>query len=243
MWMQEEFGYSIGQASLAFSCASFAYAIGSPLAGSVTDCVPTEKRKYMINAALYLCGFSSMTIGKWQLSLDLSVRRVIAYIFCSQEGLCSTFLQAPVLPTMQEAAHKADKEHKLRQYGYIVTKVADDHNVDYGSEAEGDREKIDEIDEMTTNITTSLFTTIRMGGAILGPAVGAEIVAKDGFRTAIPFWGLVMLIGGVVYSAQLLVWALLWGSSSATQPNRTNDSAATREEHETERERLIPDSN
>ena len=236
MWMQEEFGYSIGQASLAFSCASIAYAIGSPLAGSVTDCVPTEKRKYMINAALYLCGFSSMTIGNWQLSLDVSVRRVIAYVFCCQEGLCSTFLQAPVLPTMQEAAQKAEKEHKLRRYGYVATKVAEDHDVDGGSKVEEDKE---EIDEMTTNITTSLFTTIRMGGAILGPAVGAEIVARDGFRTAIPFWGLVMLIGGVVYSAQLLVWAALWGSRSAATPNRINESAASREENETERERLI----
>jgi MFS family permease len=45
MWMQEEFGYTIGQASLAFSCASFAYACGSPLAGSVSDCVPKPKRK------------------------------------------------------------------------------------------------------------------------------------------------------------------------------------------------------
>ena len=239
MWMQEEFGYSIGQASLAFSCASFAYAIGSPLAGSVTDCVPTEKRKYMINAALYLCGLSSMSIGKWQLSLDVSVRQVIAYIFCAQEGLCSTFLQAPVPPTMQDAAHKADKEHKLRRYGYTATKIVD-QTVDCVNEAEG---KVDDIDEMTTNITTSLFTTIRMGGAILGPAVGAEIVAKDGFRTAIPFWGLVMLIGGLVYSAQLLVWVLVWGSSSATKPNRIDDSAATREEHETERERLISDTN
>jgi|EP01043_Picozoa_sp_COSAG02_P041802 MFS family permease len=238
MWMQEEFGYSIGQASLAFSCASIAYAIGSPLAGSVTDCVPTDKRKYMINAALYLCGFSSMTIGKWQLSLDVSVRRVIAYVFCSQEGLCSTFLQAPVLPTMQDAAQKADKEHRLRRYGYITTKVAENHDVVGGSEAEEDRE---EVDEMTTNITTSLFTTIRMGGAILGPAVGAEIVAKDGFRTAIPFWGLAMLIGGVIYSAQLLVWAVLWGPSS--KPSRTNDSLATREDLETERQRLVSDTN
>ena len=27
---------------------------------------------------------------------QVSVRRVVAYIFCAQEGLCSTFLQAPV---------------------------------------------------------------------------------------------------------------------------------------------------
>lgn len=239
MWMQEEFGYTIGQASLAFSCASIAYAIGSPLAGSVTDCVPTEKRKYMINAALYLCGISSMTIGNWQLRLDVSVRRVIAYVFCCQEGLCSTFLQAPVLPTMQEASQKARKEHKLRRYGYIGTKVVEDYDVVGGSEVEEHKEV---IDEMTTNITTSLFTTIRMGGAILGPAVGAEIVASDGFRTAIPFWGLAMLIGGVVYSTQLLIWAALWGSSSAAMPNQTDESVATREENETERERLISDT-
>ena len=76
------------------------------------------------------------------------MRRVIAYVFCCQEGLCSTFLQAPVLPTMQEAAQKADKEHKLRRFGYIVTsKVVGDHDAD-------DEEEQEEIDEMTTNITS-----------------------------------------------------------------------------------------
>ena len=49
---------------------------------------------------------------------------------------------------MQEAAQKADKEHKLRRFGYVVTsKVAGDHATD-------DEEEQEEIDEMTTNITS-----------------------------------------------------------------------------------------
>jgi hypothetical protein len=82
--------------------------------------------------------------------------KVVAYMFCSQEGLCSTFLQAPILPTMQDAAHAADRAHKLQRFGY-------------SSKGSGEaEEEEEEQDEMTTNITTSVFTTIRMGGAILG---------------------------------------------------------------------------
>eukprot|EP01044_Picomonas_judraskeda_P018878 COSAG03_NODE_3849_length_1796_cov_1.177961_2_plen_190_part_00 len=72
----------------------------------------------MINGALYFCGCSSMSIGEYQLRWDVSVRKVVAYMFCSQEGLCSTFLQAPILPTMQDAAHAADRAHKLQRFGY-----------------------------------------------------------------------------------------------------------------------------
>ena len=57
---------TIGQASLAFSCASIAYATFSPIAGSVTDCVHQDRRKYMINIALYVCGISSNTIRDYQ---------------------------------------------------------------------------------------------------------------------------------------------------------------------------------
>lgn len=111
-------------------------------------------RRYMINGALYFCGCSSMSIGEYQLRWDVSVRKVVAYVFCSQEGICSTFLQAPILPTMQDAAHAADRAHKLQRFGY-------------SSKGSGEEEE-EQQDEMTTNITTSVFTTIRMGGAILG---------------------------------------------------------------------------
>jgi hypothetical protein len=67
-------------------------------------------------------------------------------------------------------------------------------------------------------------------------AVGAEIVASDGFRTAIPFWGFVMLCGAVVYSAQLLIWAALWGGASNAAAEGAPAAAAA---EESERERLI----
>lgn len=35
---------------------------------------------------------------------QVSVRRVVAYIFCAQEGLCSTFLQAPVRTASKQAS-------------------------------------------------------------------------------------------------------------------------------------------
>lgn len=84
------------------------------------------------------------------------MRRVLAYVFCAQEGLCSTFLQSPVLPTMQEAAHKADKQHKLRSYGYIARPRGAD---DCDKNGESDKDDInEEIDEMTTNITSECRT-------------------------------------------------------------------------------------
>jgi hypothetical protein len=81
---------TIGQASLAFSCASIAYATFSPIAGSVTDCVHQDRRKYMINIALYVCGISSNTIRDYQLKWPLATRKIIAYVFCFQE-VCRHF--------------------------------------------------------------------------------------------------------------------------------------------------------
>ena len=69
-------------------------------------------------------------------------------------------------------------------------------------------------------------------------------MATDGFRTAIPFWGFIMLCGGVVYSAQLLLWEILWKPSSAAKMDDNGGSihAAAGEDHEAnERKRLISD--
>ena len=120
LWMQDEFGYSIGQASLAFSCASIAYAIFSPVAGSVTDCIQVHKRKFFICAFLYICGISSSSILPYQLTWSLEARRIYAYVFCFQEGTLATFLSAPCLPTMHEQAKltllsKAKEAHQAPQ--------------------------------------------------------------------------------------------------------------------------------
>lgn len=72
-------------------------------------------------------------------------------------------------------------------------------------------------------------------------AVGADIVATDGFRTAIPFWGFIMLCGGVVYSIQLLIWTTLkCGQSSELETTSASTQATDAEKLESERERLIP---
>ena len=57
---------------------------------------------------------------------------------------------------------------------------------------------------MTTNITTSVFTTIRMCGGILGPGIGSQILAAHGFRWAIPFWGVSMLCGSLMTCAIII---------------------------------------
>ena len=169
MWMQEEFGYTIGEASLAFSCASFTYGVFSPISGSVVDCIKTRHRRFvMISMALLACGLSSCSIGPWQLRWSLDVRKVIAYIFCCHEGMFSTFLQSPCLPVMHDYSQAALKRRNCKN------------------------------DEMTTNITTSVFTTIRMCGGILGPGIGSQILAARGFRWAIPFWGVSMLCGSAL---------------------------------------------
>ena len=82
-----------------------------------------------------------------------------------------------VLPTMQEAAQKADREHKLRRSGYITSrsgngssaKVAPDYDGADAPAADGkgakqhegkeEEEEEDEIDEMTTNITSKSSLT------------------------------------------------------------------------------------
>eukprot|EP01046_Picozoa_sp_COSAG06_P036572 COSAG06_NODE_4045_length_4634_cov_7.279603_3_plen_97_part_00 len=64
-------------------------------------------------------------------------------------------------------------------------------------------------------------------------AVGAKIVASDG---SIPFWGFIMFCGAVVYSAQLLIWAALWGGVSNAAAEGAPAAAAA---EESERERLI----
>ena len=78
-----------------------------------------------------------------------------------------------------------------------------------------------------------------MGGAILGPAVGAVIVAEDGFRVAIPFWGMVMLCCAVVYSGQLLIWSMCgWTTGELDLPEGYGKVKGD-EEEDGERESLI----
>ena len=84
-----------------------------------------------------------------------------------------------VLPTMQEAAQKADREHKLRRSGYITSrssggngssaKVAPGYDDADAPAADGkgakqhegkeEEEEEEEIDEMTTNITSKSSLT------------------------------------------------------------------------------------
>ena len=142
MWLQDEFGYSIARASLAFTCASFAYATCSPISGAIVDRIHPGKRKRMIAVMMLVCGCSSSSILPYQLAWSQPVREVYAYVFCAVEGMFSTLLNAPCLPDMHRTARRAS-----------------------GGAS----------DEMTTNMVTSIFTTIRMAGGIFGPAVGSQI--------------------------------------------------------------------
>ena len=61
----------------------------------------------MVNLGLYCTGVSSSTVAPYQLAWSQSTREVLAYVFCFQEGMFSTFLQAPCLPEMHRTAKEA----------------------------------------------------------------------------------------------------------------------------------------
>ena len=128
---QDEFGYSIARASLAFTCASLAYATFSPISGSIVDKLPASKRKHMIAIMLLVCGCSSSSILPYQLAWAQPTREMYAYFFCAIEGMLSTALNAPCLPDMHRSARRASSgatdemtTNMVRQRTSILTAFA-----------------------------------------------------------------------------------------------------------------------
>ena len=52
VWLMDEFGYTVQQASFAFSCASIAFVTCSPISGFVADKIPKHRMKTMITGGL-----------------------------------------------------------------------------------------------------------------------------------------------------------------------------------------------
>jgi MFS family permease len=198
LWMMGEFDFSIQQASLCFTCASLAFVICSPISGYVGDKIPKHQMKQMIVAGLLLnfCNASSL---QWSQGWALSTRMAYAYVVCFLEGLCSTVTFACALPDCHRTAELA------RQRGGPAVGVPA---------------------EASTNNVTSIFVTVQTVGGLLGPFLGAPLLAgtsnpfglRDNlgtpFRVAIP-----TMCSGMLAMAVLMI-ALMAGGCV---PNRKGE--------------------
>eukprot|EP01048_Picozoa_sp_COSAG05_P019116 COSAG05_NODE_2924_length_2499_cov_1.503333_1_plen_174_part_00 len=114
----------------------------------------------------------------------------------------------PVIAMLVEKKAQIEQEQLQQQAQEEEQEQAQEEEQEQAQEKEQQQEEEEEeaaVDEMTTNIVTSLFTTIRMCGGIAGPAVGVNILETYSFRYAIPFWGIAMLCGGVLWTIQMLL--------------------------------------
>ena len=127
-------------------------------AGWVGDSIPKHKMKTMVVVGLLLnfCNASSL---QWSQAWPLSARTTHAYVVCFTEGFCSTVIFACCLPDCHRTAELARK--RGGPAGPAAAIAA----------------------EASTNNVTSIFVTVQTVGGLLGPFLGAPLLAG----TANPF--------------------------------------------------------
>ena len=207
----EEFGFTVQQASFAFSCASIAFVTCSPISGFVADKIPKHRMKTMITAGLLLNSVSASSL-LWSAGWSLPARMVYGFCFCFCEGLISTITFAPALPDMHRSAGLARRQ---------------------GGSAAGIPP------EAATNCVTSVFMTVQTFGGVLGPAIGAPLLSRYGFRVTLPICGSLMLVFGVLFAALLCC-----GCVDGAKPDGPDEDASVEHDGdgEGESDRLLSSS-
>ena len=163
-------------------------------------------------AAAQLLNSVSASSLLWSAGWSLPARMVYGFCFCFCEGLISTITFAPALPDMHRSAALARRK---------------------GGSAAGIPP------EAATNCVTSVFMTVQTFGGVLGPAIGAPLLSRYGFRVTLPICGSLMLVVGALFAVLLCC-----GCVDGAKPDRPDEDLSVEHDGggEGESDRLLSSS-